>query len=238
LMGPGGEAQGPHRRVDAETAGVLALREHAREVVAGAAADVEDAPTARRRAVRDRLPQRGVGAGGQEAVPRPRHGVVVPTGGGGAGQQRSIARTGEVEGVPAPAAQGPLLERDALRAVRAAQAVEPGEQGGGNGSGHSRQGTCARCDATPQARTYCLRCSPVRVEASSTSSAGEPWKTTRPPSAPAPGPRSSRWSAWAITAWWCSMTITVFPESTRRSSRASSWSTSARCRPVVGSTST
>jgi hypothetical protein len=34
---------------------------------------------------------------------------------------------------------------------------------------------------------------------------------------------------------WCSMTITDRPESTRRSRRPRSCSTSARCRPEVGS---
>jgi hypothetical protein len=31
-----------------------------------------------------------------------------------------------------------------------------------------------------------------------------PSKVMRPPSWPAPGPRSMIQSAWAITAWWCS----------------------------------
>ena len=82
---------------------------------------------------------------------------------------------------------------------------------------------------------YSARCSPVRVERSATRSLGVPSKTTRPPSWPAPGPRSMIQSACAITAWWCSMTMTDFPESTSRSSRPSRFSTSARCRPVVGS---
>ena len=89
-----------------------------------------------------------------------------------------------------------------------------------------------------QAPTYAARCSPVRVEPSATRSAGVPSKTIRPPSWPAPGPRSMIQSACAITAWWCSMTMTDLPESTSRSSRPSSCSTSARCRPVVGSSRT
>src|SRR5215472_12422278 len=59
-----------------------------------------------------------------------------------------------------------------------------------------------------------------------------PWKTIRPPSWPAPGPRSMIQSACAMTAWWCSMTMTDLPDSTSRSSRPSSCSTSARCRPM------
>ena len=54
---------------------------------------------------------------------------------------------------------------------------------------------------------------------SATRSAGVPSKTTSPPSWPAPGPRSMIQSACAITAWWCSMTMTDLPESTSRSSR-------------------
>jgi serine/threonine-protein kinase HipA len=69
-------------------------------------------------------------------------------------------------------------------------------------------------------------------------SAGMPSKTTRPPSWPAPGPRSMIQSACAITVWLCSMTITDLPPSTRRSSSPSSCARSARCRPVVGSSST
>jgi len=54
----------------------------------------------------------------------------------------------------------------------------------------------------------------VSVDRPSTRSAGVPSKTIRPPSWPAPGPRSMIQSACAITAWWCSMTTTDFPEST------------------------
>ena len=42
----------------------------------------------------------------------------------------------------------------------------------------------------------------------------------------------------AITVWWCSITMTDLPESTSLSSNASSSSRSARCSPVVGSSST
>ena len=72
----------------------------------------------------------------------------------------------------------------------------------------------------------------MTVERSATRSAGVPSKTIRPPSWPAPGPRSTIQSACAMTAWWCSMTITDLPESTSRSSRPSSCSTSARCSPA------
>src|SRR4051812_35380715 len=92
--------------------------------------------------------------------------------------------------------------------------------------------------ASYQAPTYAARCSPVSVERPATRSAGVPSKTIWPPSWPAPGPRSMIQSACAMTAWWCSMTMTDLPESTSRSSRPSSCSMSARCRPVVGSSST
>jgi len=49
--------------------------------------------------------------------------------------------------------------------------------------------------------TYSARCWPVRVERAATKSAGVPSNTTRPPSWPAPGPRSMIQSAWAMTAW-------------------------------------
>lgn len=48
--------------------------------------------------------------------------------------------------------------------------------------------------------TYSARCRPVRVELDATRSAGVPSNTIRPPSCPAPGPRSIIQSAWAITA--------------------------------------
>src|SRR3954471_5676771 len=81
---------------------------------------------------------------------------------------------------------------------------------------------------TPYSRppTYAARCFPVSVFLRLTSSAGVPSKTTVPPSCPAPGPRSMIQSACAMTAWWCSMTITDRPASTRPSSRPSNCSTS------------
>ena len=78
----------------------------------------------------------------------------------------------------------------------------------------------------------------VSVDRAATRSAGVPSNTIVPPSWPAPGPRSMIQSACAMTAWWCSMTMTDLPESTSRSSRPSSCSTSARWRPVVGSSRT
>ena len=48
----------------------------------------------------------------------------------------------------------------------------------------------------------------MRVGRAATNAAGVPSKTTRPPSWPAPGPRSMIQSACAMTAWWCAMTMT------------------------------
>jgi hypothetical protein len=59
----------------------------------------------------------------------------------------------------------------------------------------------------------------------------------RPPLPPS-GPRSMTQSASAITSRSCSITTTLWPPSTRRCSTRISFSTSAMCRPTVGSSST
>src|SRR5262245_51616044 len=96
----------------------------------------------------------------------------------------------------------------------------------------------ARAGVQASRPPYAARGPPVSVERAPTRSVGVPSKTILPPSCPAPGPRSMIQSAWAMTAWWCSMTITDLPDSTSRSSRPSNCSTSARCRPLVGSSRT
>ena len=53
----------------------------------------------------------------------------------------------------------------------------------------------------PWPPTNAAKCSPVSVDRPATRSAGVPSNTTRPPSCPAPGPRSMIQSACAITAW-------------------------------------
>ena len=58
---------------------------------------------------------------------------------------------------------------------------------------------------------------------------------TLPPSSPPSGPRSIIWSATLITSMLCSITTTVLPASTRLMSTSRSFRTSAKCRPVVGS---
>src|SRR5438046_1497273 len=64
---------------------------------------------------------------------------------------------------------------------------------------------------------------------------GVPWATTRPPASPAPGPMSMIQSARFTTSRWCSITSTVCPASTSRSSTRHKVRTSSKCRPVVGS---
>ena len=65
-----------------------------------------------------------------------------------------------------------------------------------------------------------------------------PSKHTVPPSGPAPGPRSTTWSAIAMTSGLCSTTSTVLPLSRSRSSSRFIRSTSWGCRPTVGSSKT
>ena len=77
----------------------------------------------------------------------------------------------------------------------------------------------------------------VRLVRTAATCSGVPSATTRPPSAPAPGPRSITRSAAATTPMSCSTTTTVLPASTSPCSWAISTSTSAGCRPVVGSSS-
>ena len=65
-----------------------------------------------------------------------------------------------------------------------------------------------------------------------------PSKQTVPPAVPAPGPRSTTWSAIAIVSGSCSTTSTVLPLSRSRSSRSFIRWMSWGCRPMVGSSKT
>ena len=81
------------------------------------------------------------------------------------------------------------------------------------------------------------RCRPVTVLLLRSASK-VPSKTTSPPALPAPGPRSTTWSAIAIVSGLCSTTSTVLPLSR---SWSSSWfirSMSCGCSPIVGSSKT
>ena len=65
-----------------------------------------------------------------------------------------------------------------------------------------------------------------------------PSKTISPPALPAPGPRSTTWSAIAIASGLCSTTSTVLPLSRSCSSRSFIRWMSCGCRPIVGSSKT
>jgi Zn-finger nucleic acid-binding protein len=65
-----------------------------------------------------------------------------------------------------------------------------------------------------------------------------PSKQTAPPAVPAPGPRSTTWSAIVIVCGLCSTTSTVLPLSRSRSSSSFIRRTSWGCRPMVGSSKT
>ena len=101
-----------------------------------------------------------------------------------------------------------------------------------------------RTSSTPvRSRTASLsvarssRWRPVTVSLARRSSY-EPSKTTSPPALPAPGPRSTTWSAIAIASGLCSTTRTVLPLSRSRSSSSFIRSMSWGCRPIVGSSKT
>src|SRR3989454_1919215 len=69
---------------------------------------------------------------------------------------------------------------------------------------------------------------PVADSATCATSSGVPAATTRPPWSPAPGPRSITQSARLMTSRLCSITTTVWPASTSRSSTRQSTRTSSR----------
>ena len=65
--------------------------------------------------------------------------------------------------------------------------------------------------------------------------AGVPTPTTAPPASPPSGPRSMIQSAARTTSRLCSMTSSEWPASISRLKERSSFATSSKCRPVVGS---
>ncbi len=81
------------------------------------------------------------------------------------------------------------------------------------------------------------KCRPVTVPLVRSPST-PPSKQTVPPAEPAPGPRSTTWSAIAMVSGLCSTTSTVLPLSRSRSSRSFIRRMSCGCRPVVGSSKT
>ena len=93
----------------------------------------------------------------------------------------------------------------------------------------------ARTDGFKDARSS--TCRPVSVPLARSPST-VPSKTTWPPAVPAPGPRSTAWSAIAIVSGLCSTTSTVLPLSRSCSSRSFIRWMSCGCRPIVGSSKT
>ncbi len=87
---------------------------------------------------------------------------------------------------------------------------------------------------TSIARVPARNC-PVADSSTAITSSGVPCAITWPPCSPAPGPRSTRWSAARIVPSSCSTTITVLPRSRSRSSVAISRSLSRWCSPIEGS---
>ena len=81
---------------------------------------------------------------------------------------------------------------------------------------------------------YC----PVMLRLDLQISATLPAATISPPCTPAPGPTSTRKSAWRIVSSSCSTTMRVLPRSRRRFMVAMSLSLSRWCRPMLGSSST
>ena len=92
-----------------------------------------------------------------------------------------------------------------------------------------------RTDGFREARSS--RCRPVSVPLARSPST-VPSNTTSPPAVPAPGPRSTTWSAIAIASGLCSTTSTVLPLSRSCSSRSFIRWMSCGCSPIVGSSKT
>ena len=81
----------------------------------------------------------------------------------------------------------------------------------------------------------CASACPVYDFADLATCSGVPAAITFPPWTPPSGPRSITQSAVLMTSRWCSIMITVLPRSVNRLRTSSSFFTSSKCRPVVGS---
>jgi hypothetical protein len=79
---------------------------------------------------------------------------------------------------------------------------------------------------------------PVIERGLAVTSATVPEARRWPPSSPAPGPRSSRWSAERMTSGSCSTTRMVLPRSRRECRMRMSLAVSRGCRPMEGSSNT
>ena len=80
-----------------------------------------------------------------------------------------------------------------------------------------------------------LKCLPVKDDLDFEIFSGVPSATIFPPFSPPSGPKSIIQSEFLITSKLCSITMTVLPLSTKRCRTSSNLSTSAKWRPVVGS---
>src|SRR4029453_16818061 len=78
---------------------------------------------------------------------------------------------------------------------------------------------------------------PVKLLGRSTIRSGGPVPTISPPRSPPSGPRSMIQSAHLIISRLCSITITVLPALRSFINTCSNFSMSAKCNPVVGSSS-
>ena len=96
----------------------------------------------------------------------------------------------------------------------------------------SRRSTGTGMRARPE------RYRPVMELLSCLTSSTVPLASSRPPSSPAPGPRSIRRSAAMITSGSCSTTSTVLPRSRSSCMILTSLAVSRECRPIDGSSST
>src|SRR6267143_1515953 len=85
------------------------------------------------------------------------------------------------------------------------------------------------------AASYSRRALPVCELACFATSAGVPVHTIAPPASPPSGPRSINQSAARITSRLCSITTSECPASINWRKAESSFATSSKCRPVVGS---
>ena len=83
-----------------------------------------------------------------------------------------------------------------------------------------------------------FKCRAVWLSGHSAICSGVPTATTRPPRLPPSGPRSMTQSACATTSRLCSITTTELPSSTNWLRMPIKRLMSARCSPVVGSSST
>src|SRR5262249_55154357 len=132
-------------------------------------------------------------------------------------------------------------QRDAQAVRRQHQALEERrlprpEEAGEHGDGEHHAACGRRLRPRAPASSLARNC-PVYDRSIAATASGVPTATTSPPRAPPSGPRPMTQSAVFTTSSVCSITTTVLPPATSRFSTSSSFFTSAKCSPVVGSSS-